>query len=165
MDPDLDPDPELGKFEAGSGSGINSFGSNTLHRSKTEFMLGPGSYVNVSSHTILFVDLPYTIIHASRAQFSSPPGSGVNLTPEPGNILLIALFNKRTSFSEDFNFRQSRTCLQNLPKCKNRLFISSNSRHPPLWEVLKWQGWGRGMSVSEVDLTPELGPSVNSVLL
>ena len=28
MDPD--PDPELGKFEAGSGSGINSFGSNTL---------------------------------------------------------------------------------------------------------------------------------------
>ena len=26
----LDPDPELGKFKAGSGSGINSFGSTTL---------------------------------------------------------------------------------------------------------------------------------------
>ena len=26
----MDPDPELGKFKAGSGSGINSFGSTTL---------------------------------------------------------------------------------------------------------------------------------------
>ena len=75
------------------------------HQSKTEFTLGPSSDVDLTSDTILFVDLPYTIIHASRAQFSSPPGSGVNLTPEPGNILFIALFNKRTSCSEDFNFR------------------------------------------------------------
>ena len=112
------------------------------HRSKTEFTMGPSSGVKSTSDTTLFVDLTYTIIHASRAQFSSPPGSGVNLTPEPGNILLIALFNKRTSFSEDFNFRQSRTCLQNLPNRENRLFISSNSRHPPLWEALQWQGWG-----------------------
>ena len=26
----MDPDPELGKFKAGSGSGINHFGSTTL---------------------------------------------------------------------------------------------------------------------------------------
>ena len=57
------------------------------HRSKTEFMLGPGSGVKSTSDIILFVDLTYTIIHASRAQFLSPPGSGVNLRPEPGNIL------------------------------------------------------------------------------
>ena len=112
------------------------------HRSKTEFMLGPSSGVNVSSDTILFVDLPYTIIHASRAQFPSPPGSGVNLTPEPGNILLIALFNKRTPWSEAFNFRQSCNCLQNLPNRENRLFFSSHSCHPPPWEALQWHGWG-----------------------
>ena len=28
----LDPDPELGKFKAGSGSGINSLGSTTLEK-------------------------------------------------------------------------------------------------------------------------------------
>ena len=94
-----------------------------------------------SSDTGYFVNLPYTIIHASRAQFPSPPGSGVNLTPEPGNILLIALF-KRTQWSEAINFRQSCTCLQNLPTRENRLFISSNSRHLPLWEALQWHGWG-----------------------
>ena len=32
---------------------------------------------------ILFVNLPYTNIHASHSQFSNPPGSDVNLTPKP----------------------------------------------------------------------------------
>ena len=31
----LDPDPELGKFKAGSGSGINHYGSATLNKSIT----------------------------------------------------------------------------------------------------------------------------------
>ena len=62
------------------------------HQSKTEFRLGPSSGVKSTSNTILFVDLTYTIIHASHVQLSSPPGLGANLTPEPGNILLIALF-------------------------------------------------------------------------
>ena len=30
LDPDLDPDPELGKFRAGSGSGINHSGPTAL---------------------------------------------------------------------------------------------------------------------------------------
>ena len=63
-----------------------------VHRSKTEFMLGPGSGVNVSSDTILFVDLPYTNIHASYSHFSKYPSSGDNLTPEPDSTPIIALF-------------------------------------------------------------------------
>ena len=55
-------------------------------------MMGPGSDVNVSSDTILFVDLPYTNIHASHSLFLNPPGSGDNLTPEPDNSPIIALF-------------------------------------------------------------------------
>ena len=66
------------------------------HRSKTEFMLGPSSDVNLTSDTILFVDLPYMNIHALRSQFLNPPGSGVNLTPEPDSTLIIALFIKQT---------------------------------------------------------------------
>ena len=50
------------------------------------------SNVNVSSYTILFVDLPYTNIHASYSQFSKYPSSGVNLTPEPDSTPIIALF-------------------------------------------------------------------------
>ena len=69
-----------------------------VHRSKTEFMLGPGSGVNVSSDTLLLVDLPYRNIHTSHAQFLKYPSSGVNLTPEPVNSSIIALFNKGTSF-------------------------------------------------------------------
>ena len=49
-----------------------------VHRSKSEFMLGPGSGVNVSSDTLLFVDLMN--IHASYSQFSKYPSSGVDLT-------------------------------------------------------------------------------------
>ena len=63
-----------------------------VHRSKTEFMLGPGCGVNVSSDTILFLDLPYMNIHTSHAQFAKYPSSGVNLTPEPVNSPIIALF-------------------------------------------------------------------------
>ena len=63
-----------------------------VYRSKTEFMLGPGSGVKVSSDTILFVDLLYTNIHASYSHFSKYPSSGDNLTPEPDNTSIIALF-------------------------------------------------------------------------
>ena len=35
----LDPDPELGKFKAGSGSGINSFGSTTLVKTINRYIL------------------------------------------------------------------------------------------------------------------------------
>ena len=63
-----------------------------VHRSKTEFMLGPSSDVKLTSDTILFVNLPYTNIHASHSQFSNPPGSDVNLTPEPDSTPIIALF-------------------------------------------------------------------------
>ena len=48
-----------------------------VHRSKTEFTLGPSSDADLTSDTILFVR-----IHASRYHFSNPPGSGVNLTSE-----------------------------------------------------------------------------------
>ena len=51
-----------------------------------------GSGVNVSSDTILLVDLPYTNIHASYSQFSKYPSSGVNLTPEPDSTPILALF-------------------------------------------------------------------------
>ena len=63
-----------------------------VHRSKTEFMLGPSSDVKLTSDTILFVNLLYTNIHASHSQFSNPPGSDVNLTPEPDSTPIIALF-------------------------------------------------------------------------
>ena len=63
-----------------------------VHQSKTEFMLGPGSGVNVSSDTILFVDLPYTNIHASYSYFSKYPSSGDNLTPEPDSTPISAIF-------------------------------------------------------------------------
>ena len=76
------------------------------HRSKTEFMLGLSSSVKLSFDTILFVKLPNTNVHSSRSQFSNPLGSGVNLTPESDTTSIVALFNKRTSFSEAFNFRQ-----------------------------------------------------------
>ena len=51
---------------------------------------GPSSDVNLTSDTILFVNLPYTNIHASHSQFSNPPGSDVNLTPEPDSTPIIA---------------------------------------------------------------------------
>ena len=63
-----------------------------VYRSKTEFMLGLGLGVIVSSDTILFVDLAYTNIHASYSHFSKYPSSGDNLTPEPDNTPIIALF-------------------------------------------------------------------------
>ena len=63
-----------------------------VYRSKTEFMLGLGLGVNVSSDTILFVDLAYTNIHASYSHFSKYPSSGDNLTPEPDSTPIIALF-------------------------------------------------------------------------
>ena len=40
---------------------------------------------------------------------------------------------------------------------ENRLFVSSNSYHPPLQEALQLHEGGRGMSVSEVILTPGTG--------
>ena len=63
-----------------------------VHRSKTEFMLGPSSDVKLTSDTILFVNLPCTNIHASHSQFSNTPGSDVNLTSEPDSTPIIALF-------------------------------------------------------------------------
>ena len=63
-----------------------------VHRSKTELMLGPSSDVKLTSDTTLFINLPYTNIHASHSQFSNPPGSDVNLTPEPDSTPIIALF-------------------------------------------------------------------------
>ena len=63
-----------------------------VHPSKTEFMLGPSSGVNVSFDTILFVDLPYMNIHASYSQFLKHLSSGVNLTPKPDITPIIALF-------------------------------------------------------------------------
>ena len=70
------------------------------HRSKAEFTLGPSSNVNLTTDTILFVDLLCTNIHASRSQFLNPPGSGVNLTPELDS-------NLRAPWSKDSNFRQT----------------------------------------------------------
>ena len=47
---------------------------------------------------------------------------------------------------------------KNLPNRENRLFVSSHSCHPPLWgRRYNLMGWGRGLSVSEVNLTPEPG--------
>ena len=43
---------------------------------------GPSSGVNLTSDTILFLDLPYMNIHASRFHFSNDPGSSVNLISE-----------------------------------------------------------------------------------
>ena len=63
-----------------------------VHRSKTEFMLDPSSGGKLTSHTILFVNLPYTNIHALHSQFLNPPGSNVNLTPELDSTPIIALF-------------------------------------------------------------------------
>ena len=60
----------------------------------------------------MFVNLASMSIHAWRSQFSKPPGSGVNLTPEPDSTPIIALFKKRTPWSDDSNFRHSYTCLQ-----------------------------------------------------
>ena len=60
-----------------------------VHRSKTEFMLGPSSDIKLTSDTIHIycynnkINLPYMNIHASHSQFSNPPGSDVNLTPDP----------------------------------------------------------------------------------
>ena len=82
------------------------------HRSKTEFTLGPSSDVNLTSDTILFVDLPYTNIHASRSQESLMQVRVFNLTPEPDSTPIIALFNKQTPWSEASNFRQSHACPQ-----------------------------------------------------
>ena len=52
------------------------------------------------------------------------------------------------------------------PKHENRLFVSLHSCYPPLREALQSHGrGGAGLSVSEVNLTPEPGPSMNVVLL
>ena len=122
-------------------------------------MLGPSSGVKLSSNTILFVKLPYANIHASHSQFSNPPGSGVNLTPEPDTTPLIALFNKRTSFSEAFNFRQSHTCLQKISQTVKTGYLLVHipaTHHCGGGATISWVG-GRGLSVSEVNLTPEPG--------
>ena len=63
-----------------------------VHRSKTEFMLGPSSDVKLTSDTILFVNLPNTNIHASHSQFPNPPGLDVNLTSDPDISPIITLF-------------------------------------------------------------------------
>ena len=121
-------------------------------------MLGPSSGAKfcVSSDSILFIKLPYTNIHASRSQFSNPPGSGVNLTPEHDTTPLIALFNKRTSFSEAFNFRQSHTCLQKISQTVKTgyLLVHIPATHH-CGRRYNRMGGGRGLSVSEDNLTPE----------
>ena len=63
-----------------------------VHQSKTEFILGPSSDVKLTSDTIMFVNLPYTNIHALHSQISNPPGSDVNLTSDPDISSIIALF-------------------------------------------------------------------------
>ena len=109
-----------------------------IHRSKTEFMLGPGSGVNVSSDTILFVDLPYTNIHASYSQFSKYPSSGVNLTPEPDSTILTSKHHGRQIPTSDSPILASKSASSR----ENRLFVSSHSCHPPLWEALQSHGVG-----------------------
>ena len=115
---------------------------------------------------LLFVDLPYTNIHTSHAQFSKYPSSGVNLTPKPVDSPIIALFNKQTSFSEDFNFHQSLTCLQIkfLTVKTGYLLVQILATHH-CGRCFNCMGGGRGMSVLEVNLTPKPGPSMNSVIL
>ena len=43
-----------------------------VHQSKTEFMLGPCSDVKLTSDTILFINLPYTNIHALHSWAQLP---------------------------------------------------------------------------------------------
>ena len=91
----------------------------------------PVQMLILTSNTILFVDLPFTNIHASCSHFLNPLGSGVNLidiTP------IITLFDKQTPWS----------CLPGyyLPKRENQLFVSSHSCHPPLREALQSHGGG-----------------------
>ena len=47
----MDPDPELGKFKAGSGSGINHFGSTTLFLSCKEI----AHTLKIRPHLIIFI--------------------------------------------------------------------------------------------------------------
>ena len=101
-------------------------------------------------------------------EVSKYPSSGVNLTSEPCSTPIITIFNKLTSFSEAFHFRQSHTCLQ----------INFRTEKPVYWQftflppttvggaAISWAGGGGGLSVSEVKInTSKLGPSLNSVLL
>ena len=104
-------------------------------------MLGPSSDVKLTSDTILFVNLPYTNIHASHSQFSHPPGWDVNLTPEPGSTPNIALSSKHHGQkipTSDSPLLVSKSALRR----ENWLFVSSNSRHPPLQEALQSHGGG-----------------------
>ena len=82
-----------------------------IHRSKIEFMVGPGSDVNLTSEPPMVRKFAIHE-HASHSQFSHHPGSGVNLTSESDNTLVIALSNKRPSCSEAFNLRRAHNCLQ-----------------------------------------------------
>ena len=90
----------------------------------------------------------------------------VNLTSDPDTTPVIALFNKRTPWSDDSNFWKSHTCLQiNFWTMKTSyLFVHILATYHCGRRCSRMRG-GQGLSVSEVNLTSEPGPSMNSVFL
>ena len=98
-----------------------------FHRIKAEFMLGPGS--------ILFVDLPFTNIHVSYSHFSKYPSSGDRQHSYNLTILTSEHHGRQIPTSESPILAN-----KSASSGENRLFVSSHSYHPPLWEALQSYG-------------------------
>ena len=79
--------------------------------------------------------------------------------------IVIALFNKRTPWSEASNFGQSHAGLQIIFQTVKTgyLLVHIPATHHCGRRCNIMGGGGGGLSVSDVKLTPDPGPSMNSV--